>query len=56
VINKIDLPITGERMKKAIDIFGKNGVKVLAFSAVTGEGVQNVIYEIIEALKLKKTD
>jgi len=55
-INKIDLPITGERMKKAIDIFGKNGVKVLAFSAITGEGVQNVIHEIIEELKLKKTD
>lgn len=55
-INKIDLPITGERMKKAIDIFGKNGVKILAFSAITGEGVQNVIHEIIEELKLKKTD
>jgi len=28
----------------------------LAFSAITGEGVQNVIHEIIEELKLKKTD
>jgi len=55
-INKIDLPITGERMKKAIDTFGKNGVKVLAFSAITGEGLQNVIHEIIEELKLKNTD
>lgn len=55
-INKLDLPLTRERMKKAIDIFGKNGVEVLAFSAITGEGVQNVIYAITKELKLQKTD
>ncbi len=49
-INKIDLPITRERLKKAIDIFEKNSVEVLTFSAITGEGIQKVIYEIVKKL------
>ena len=49
-INKIDLPSTRERLKKEIDIFKKNGVKVLAFSAATGEGIDTVINEITKTL------
>ncbi|MCX5853554.1 MAG: GTPase ObgE [Deltaproteobacteria bacterium] len=52
-INKIDLPLTRERMKKAVDIFENNGVKVWCFSAATGEGVQAVIYEIAKKLSVK---
>ena len=53
-INKIDLLITRERIKKDIDIFEKKGVKVLAFSAVTGEGVSSVVNEITKRLNMKK--
>jgi GTP-binding protein len=50
-INKMDLPVTRERMKKDIDIFEEKGIKVLAFSALTGEGIQAVIYEIAKKLR-----
>jgi GTP-binding protein len=53
-INKIDLPVTRERIKKEIDIFDKKGIKVSAFSAVTGEGVTEVIHEITKKLHSKK--
>ena len=53
-INKIDLPITRERIKKEIDIFERKGVKVLAFSAITGEGINTVINEITKNLHLKR--
>ncbi|MGO9136126.1 MAG: GTPase ObgE [Syntrophales bacterium] len=49
-INKIDLPLTRERVKKEIDIFGRNGIKVLAFSAITGEGIDSVIEAITRQL------
>jgi len=49
-INKIDLPLTRERVKKEIDIFGRNGVKVLTFSAITGEGIDSVIEAITRQL------
>ena len=53
-INKIDLPVTRERIKKEIDIFDKKGIKVSAFSAVTGEGITKVIHEITKKLHSKK--
>jgi GTP-binding protein len=53
-INKIDLPPTRERYKKEIDIFEEKGIKVFAFSAVTGEGINTVIQEIIKILHMKK--
>ena len=49
-INKFDLPLTRERVKKEIDIFERNGVKVLTFSAITGEGIDSVINEITRKL------
>jgi GTP-binding protein len=53
-INKIDLPATRERLKKEIDIFKKNGVEILAFSAVTGKGIDTVINEITKTLHMEK--
>ena len=46
-IGKLDLPITRERMKKDIDTFAQNGIKLLVFSAATGEGVPEVLRELI---------
>jgi GTP-binding protein len=53
-INKIDLPVTRESLKKEIDRFEKKGIKVFAFSAVTGEGINTVIQEITKKLHEKK--
>lgn len=55
-INKIDLPMTQQALKKAIDIFQKNGLKVFAFSAVTGEGVSDIIWEIVKNLNAQQAD
>ena len=44
---KIDLPTTREKMKKEMDIFAQKGIKVLAFSAATGEGVPQLLREMI---------
>jgi GTP-binding protein len=52
-INKVDIPITKERMKKDIDIFEEKGIKIFTFSAITGEGIQTVIYEIARRLNMK---
>jgi len=46
-INKMDLPVTRERLKKDIDIFAGKGIEVLAFSAVTGEGMAAVLNRIV---------
>jgi GTP-binding protein len=53
-INKTDLPLTRERIKKDIDMFQKKGIKILPFSAATGEGVDAAIKEIVKKLSLKK--
>ncbi len=46
-IGKLDLPVTRERMKKDVDAFAKKGIKLLTFSAATGEGVPEVLRELI---------
>ncbi len=46
-IGKLDLPTTRERMKKEIDTFARKGIKIFAFSAATGEGVPEVLRELI---------
>jgi len=50
-INKIDLPVTRERLKKEIDIFREKGIEVAVFSAVTGEGIENALRRIIMLLE-----
>ncbi|MFA4916228.1 MAG: GTPase ObgE [Syntrophales bacterium] len=49
-INKIDLTITRERMEKEISTFAEKGINVLSFSAITGEGIEQVIVEITKKL------
>jgi GTP-binding protein len=46
-IGKCDLPATRERLKKEIDSFEQRDVKLFAFSAVTGEGVPEVLRELM---------
>jgi len=46
-ISKIDLTATRERAKKNIDTFSRKGIKLFTFSAATGEGVPEVLRELI---------
>jgi GTP-binding protein len=54
-VNKIDLPDTREKLQNEIDIFKKKELKLLSFSAITGEGVQEIVNAIIEKLQTAKT-
>ncbi len=49
-VSKLDLPTTRERVKKEIDTFARKGIKLLSFSAATGEGVPEVLRELITLL------
>ena len=53
-INKIDLPIAQERLKKEIGIFKKKKITVLPFSAATGEGIRPVMNAIMRVLEKTK--
>jgi GTP-binding protein len=46
VLNKIDLPAIRERVSQIRDFFRQRGVDLLAISALTGEGVDEVVREI----------
>ena len=46
-IGKLDLPVARESWKDAVDIFAQKGIKLLAFSAATGEGVPEMLRELI---------
>ncbi|HOG09672.1 MAG TPA: GTPase ObgE [Smithella sp.] len=50
-INKIDLPFVREKIKKEVALFKKKGIILHAFSAVTGEGVKEILNRIAEKLK-----
>lgn len=53
-LNKIDLTVTKERMKKEIGIFREYGIKLFPVSAVTGEGIDELMKEIVRTLKTRK--
>ncbi len=53
-LNKIDLTVTKERMKQEIGIFREHGIKLFPVSAVTGEGIDVLMKEIVETLKTRK--
>ena len=46
VLNKIDLPAVRERIPQAKDAFRQKGVDLLSISALTGEGVDEMIRDI----------
>jgi GTPase len=53
-INKIDLPVARERLKKDVAIMKKKGINVFPFSAATGEGTEAILNKLIEALSREK--
>lgn len=55
-VNKLDLPATRERLKKAIPFFRKKGISLFPVSAATGEGLAELLSEIVRALKGRETE
>ena len=53
-INKMDLPITRERINTEIKFFENKGIKIFPISAVTGEGKNDLIWEIARNMKSYK--
>jgi GTP-binding protein len=53
-LNKIDLPFIRDRVKKEVARFKKKGIILHPFSAVTGEGITEILNKIIEILSQKK--
>ena len=51
-LNKIDLSVASDEVKKQINIFKKHGIKLFPVSAVTGEGVDTLIKEIVKTLQI----
>lgn len=49
-ISKLDLPVTRERWRNAVDSFAQKGIRLFAFSAATGEGVPELCRELIALL------
>ncbi|MGP8153422.1 MAG: GTPase ObgE [Smithella sp.] len=49
-LSKIDLPYVRENTKKEVALFKKKGIILHLFSAVTGEGMKEVLNKIIEKL------
>jgi len=50
VLNKIDLPYVKENAKKEVALFKKKGIILHPFSAVTGEGIKEILNRIIKIL------
>jgi GTP-binding protein len=49
-LNKIDLPYVRENAKKEVALFKKKGIILHPFSAVTGEGIKEILSQIIKQL------
>jgi len=49
-LNKIDLPAVREKVKKTVAQFSKKGIILHPFSAVTGEGLQDILGKIVTLL------
>jgi GTP-binding protein len=49
--NKIDLPVTRERIKTEMEQFHKKGIEVFPVSAATGEGMEALLKAILKTLR-----
>ncbi len=56
VITKLDLPMARERLPEVEETFTRRGVTLMAVSAVTGEGMKDLIWQIARILEARKTE
>ncbi|MFO7570358.1 MAG: GTPase ObgE [Smithellaceae bacterium] len=54
-LNKIDLPFVKEKVKKTVAQFSKKGIMLHPFSAVTGEGLPDILRKIVTLLNSSET-
>lgn len=51
--NKMDLPVTQERLREETEPFTQNNIEVFPISAVTGEGIKELIWKIADTIQSK---
>lgn len=56
VVTKLDLPDTQLRFPDIQALFAGHGIQILAVSAVTGEGVKNLVLHIAQAVERNKVE
>lgn len=56
VVTKLDLPDTRLRLPEVQTVFSQHGVELLAVSAVTGEGIKDLISRIAQTLERYKQE
>jgi GTP-binding protein len=56
VVTKLDLPATRSRLPEVQALFADQGIDLLAVSAVTGEGVKNLVQQIAQTLERYKKE
>ncbi len=54
--NKVDMPGTRERAKGLSEALGKEDVAVWHISALTGEGVKELLYAVVDSLSKTAVD
>jgi GTPase len=55
-VTKLDLPVTCERLPEIRDAFTGRGITLMAISAVTGEGMKELIRQIVQTLETRKAE
>jgi len=56
VITKLDLPTAGARLPEVEEVLTRRGVTLMAVSAVTGEGMKELLWQIVHILEARKTE
>jgi GTP-binding protein len=56
VITKLDLPTTRERLPEVAETFAQRGIALHAVSAVTGEGIQGLVWQVARILEARKAE
>ncbi len=56
VITKLDLPTTRERLSEVTEAFARRGIALHTVSAVTGEGIQELVWQIARTLEARKAE
>lgn len=52
VVNKCDLPEVKKKIEKIKKAFSKEGKNIISVSAITGEGLSELIFQILQTIKL----